>query len=139
MRRHPVRSHRRARAAASLALAAIIPSIGVMAPSIATAGGLKSGWTAESLADETMECTEALVLGAWENTKREQGADASLPLTKEIRDQLEPQIASMKKLCACAVRAGAERYTKAEADATPKDLDRFVADTIAKGACKLDH
>lgn len=110
-----------------------------LVPSLARGGQLKNGWTAEALANETMECTEALVLGAWENTKREQGADPSLPLTKEIRDQLEPQIASMKKLCACAVRAGAEHYTKAEADTAPKDLDRFVADTIATGTCKLDH
>jgi len=108
-------------------------------PARARSGELKNGWTAASLANETMECTESLVRGAWENAKREQGADASLPLTKEIRDQLEPQIASMKKLCACAVRAGAERYTKAEADAAPKDLERFVADTIATGTCKLDR
>lgn len=103
------------------------------------AGDLKPGWTAEALATETMDCTESLVQGAWENTKREQGADASLPLTKEIRDELAPQIASMKKLCACAVRAAAEHYGKAEADATPKDLDRFVTDTIAKGICKLEQ
>jgi len=105
----------------------------------ADAGTLKPGWTAESLATETMDCTDALVQGAWENTKREQGADPALPLTKEIREQLAPQIASMKKLCACAVRAAAEKYSKAEADATPKDLDRFVADTINQGACKLEH
>ena len=103
------------------------------------AGELKPGWTAEALASETMECTESLVQGAWENTKREQGADPKLPLTKEIRDELAPQIASMKKLCACAVRTAAERYTKAEADATPTDLDRFVSETIAKGTCKLEQ
>ena len=105
----------------------------------AFAGDLKPGWTAESLASETMDCTESLVQGAWENTKREQKADPALPLTKEIREQLAPQIASMKKLCACAVRAAAEHYSKAEADKTPADLDRFVTDTITKGACKLDH
>lgn len=125
MRRHPFSS-------ALLLLAVLVPSI-------ARGGQLKTGWTAEALANETMECTETLVLGAWKNAKREQGADTALPLTKEIRDQLEPQIASMKKLCACAVRAGAEHYTKAEADAKPKDLDRFVADTIAKGTCKRAH
>ncbi|MFN2424918.1 MAG: hypothetical protein ABR587_00575 [Candidatus Binatia bacterium] len=43
----------------------------------------------------------------------------------------------MKSLCTCAVRAGAVRYTKAEADQSPADLDSFVTDTIAKGTCKL--
>jgi len=103
----------------------------------AMAGELKAGWTPELLAAETDDCTKALVEGAWENTKREQGADPSMPLTDEIRKQLEPQIASMKALCACAVRAGAERYTKTEADKTPADLDSFVTETVAKGDCKL--
>lgn len=99
---------------------------------------LKAGWTEPALAKESADCTEQLVQGAWENTKRDQGADPSLPLTPEIRKQLAPQIAAMEKLCACAVRRGAERYTKAEADATPADLEQFVADTITKGTCKLE-
>lgn len=103
----------------------------------AEAGELKAGWTAALLASENEDCTEALVQGAWENTKREQGADPAMPLTSEIRKQLEPQIASMKTLCECAVRAGAERYTKAEADKSPADLDAFVTETIAKGTCTL--
>ncbi len=111
----------------------------VLVAAAAHAEGLKPGWTADALASETMRCTESLVQGAWENSKREQGADPALPLTREIRDELAPQIASMKKLCACAVRAGAERYTKAEADAAPKDLERFVSETIGKGICKLDQ
>jgi hypothetical protein len=114
--------------------------VALLALAVATpglAGELKAGWTAESLASETEDCTRTVVEGAWENTKREQGADPALPLTSEIRKQLEPQIASMKALCACAVRAGAERYTKAEADKTPADLDAFVAETIATGTCKL--
>jgi hypothetical protein len=105
----------------------------------AKAADLQPGWTADALATETMECTESLVQGAWNNSKREQNADPALPLTKEIRDQLAPQIASMQKLCACAVRAAAEHYPKAAADAAPKDLDRFVADTIAQGTCKLEQ
>jgi len=103
----------------------------------ADAGEMKAGWTPELLASETDDCTEALVQGAWDNTKREQGADAALAMSPEIRKQLEPQIAAMKKLCECAVRAGAERYTKAEADKTPADLDNFVTETIANGTCKL--
>ena len=103
----------------------------------ARAGELKAGWTAEGLAIETADCTKTLVQGAWNNTKREQGVDPGMPLTEEVMKEIEPQIASMRKLCACAVRAGAEHYTKAEADRAPVDLDRFLADTIAKGACKL--
>jgi hypothetical protein len=119
-----------------LSTLAIVLVLGSAAPGRA-GGELKPGWTAEVLATETVDCTKSLVQGAWANTKREQGADPNLPLTDEILKELEPQIASMKKLCACAVRAAAERYTKAEADKAPADLDRFVADTIAKGTCKL--
>jgi hypothetical protein len=111
--------------------------LALVIPSLAAAGELKAGWTEALLATEASECTEALVAGAWENTKRDQGADPALAMTPEIRKQLEPQIESMKGLCACAVRAGAERYTKAEADKTPADLDTFVLETIDKGTCKL--
>jgi hypothetical protein len=116
---------------------AIASLLAVALPAFAAAGELKAGWTPELLATETTECTEVLVAGAWENTKRDQGADPALAMTPEIRKQLEPQIESMKGLCACAVRAGAERYTKAEADKTPADLDTFVLETIDKGTCKL--
>lgn len=98
----------------------------------------KAGWTPEALSTASVACTEELVQGAWANTKREQGVDADKPLTPEIREQLAPQIAAMKKLCGCAVREAAKRYTKAEADKAPKDLDRFVADVIARGVCKLE-
>ena len=101
-------------------------------------GPLKEGWSEDALKKETAACTEQLVRGAWENTKREQGADPSLPLTAEIRTQLAPQIAGMEKLCGCAIRAGAKRYTKAEADATPADLERFIGETISSGTCKLE-
>jgi len=99
---------------------------------------LKAGWTPEALSTASAACTEELVQGAWSNTKREQGVNADKPLTPEIREQLAPQIAAMKKLCACAVREGAKRYTKAEADRSPKDLDKFVADVIGRGVCKLE-
>jgi hypothetical protein len=123
---------------ARLSLAAVAVALSVAAPCRgARAGELKAGWTADVLATETADCTKTLVQGAWDNTKREQGVDPALPLTEEVMKELEPQIASMRKLCACAVRAGAEHYTKAEADRTPADLDRFVTDMIAKGACKL--
>jgi hypothetical protein len=118
---------------------AVAALLALSLPAPAVAGELKAGWTPELLASETEDCTQALVEGAWENTKREQGVDPAMPLTSEIRKQLEPQIASMKSLCACAVRAGAERYTKAEADKTPADLHGFVTETISKGTCTLSQ
>ena len=99
---------------------------------------LKEGWTEEAVKTASDECTEALVQGTWENTKREQGVDPSKPLTDEIRKELAPQIASMRKLCACAVREGAKRYTRAEAEAIPADLERAVSESIADGTCKVE-
>jgi hypothetical protein len=116
---------------------ALVALLVLALPHPADAAELKAGWTPESLAANNEECTEALVKGAWENTNREQGVNPAMPLTAEIRKQLEPQIAAMKKLCECAVRTGAERYTKDEADKSPDDLTRFIAETIDKGTCKL--
>jgi hypothetical protein len=104
----------------------------------AAADDLKAGWTPAALVEASTACTEELVQGAWSNTKREQGVDPAKPLTPEIRKQLEPQIAAMKKLCECAVRKAAARYSKAEGEASPKDLDRFVAGVVESGACKLE-
>ncbi len=115
--------------------------VGVFVLTAAPAGAgekVKAGWTSEALDEASAECTEALVQGTWENTKREQGADPSKPLTDEIRKTLAPQIASMKKLCTCAVREGAKRYTRAEAEAGPADLERAVSESIAKGICKIE-
>jgi len=104
----------------------------------AAEGDFKAGWTKKLLDSETEDCTEATVKAAWENTKRDQGVDPSLPLTPDVRKKLAPQIAAMKKLCACAIRAAAKRYTRAEAEATPSDLQQFIADTVANGTCKLE-
>ena len=110
-----------------------------MSTSVRAEGDLKAGWTKKLLDSETEDCTEATVKDAWENTKRDQGVDPSLPLTPEVRKKLAPQIAAMKKLCACAIREAAKRYTRAEAEATPGDLQQFIADTVAKGTCKLER
>ena len=111
----------------------------VPAVAAARADAVKDDWTTKRIESETTECTEATVKDAWENTKREQGADPSLPLTPEIRKELAPQIAAMKKLCACAIREAAKRYTWAEAQATPGDLQNFIAETVSKGTCKLER
>lgn len=101
-------------------------------------GDFKAGWTKKILDSEIADCTEATVKDAWENTKSQQGVDPNLPLTPEVRKKLEPQIAAMKKMCACAIREAAKRYTRAEAEATPSDLQEFIADTVAKGTCKME-
>ena len=100
---------------------------------------LKEGWTSEAIRSAADECTEALVQGTWEDSQQKQGGDPTQPPTTAFRKQLAPEIAKMKKLCACAVRAGAKRYTRAEAEATPADLERAVSESIANGTCKLEQ
>jgi hypothetical protein len=111
----------------------------LVAGAAAASDGLKDGWTKEELESSSAGCTDQLVQGAWENTKRDQGVDPAKLLTPEIRKQLGPQIEAMRKLCACAVREAAKRYSKAEAEKSPKDLDRFVADVVSRGVCKLEQ
>jgi len=100
---------------------------------------LKDGWTPKLLASETADCTEATVRDAWENTKQAQGLDPATPLTPKVRKKLAPEIAAMKKLCACAIHAAAKRYTRAEAEASPEDLQSFIAETVSNGTCKLEQ
>jgi hypothetical protein len=109
-----------------------------LSTAVRAADDFKAGWTKKLLDSEIADCTEATVKDAWENTKSQQGADPNLPLTPEIRKKLEPQIAAMKKMCACAIREAAKRYTRAEAEATPSDLQQFIADTVANGTCKIE-
>lgn len=109
-----------------------------MATTARAADAFKEGWTKKLIESETKDCTEATVKDAWENTKSQQGVDPSLPLTPEVRKKLAPQIAALKKMCACAIREAAKRYTRAEADATPSDLQQFIADTVANGTCKVE-
>lgn len=99
----------------------------------------KDSWTGDEIASATDGCTEQLVQGAWDNTKRATGVDPTKPLTPDLRTELAPQIEAMRKLCACAVREASKRYSKTEAERSPKDLDRFVADVIARGVCKLER
>jgi len=109
-----------------------------MSTSVRAADDFKAGWTKKLIDSETADCTEATVKDAWENTKSQQGVDPSLPLTPEVRKKLAPQIAALKKMCACAIREAAKHYTRAEAETTPSDLQQFIADTVAKGTCKLE-
>jgi hypothetical protein len=119
----------------AFAFATVSPAV---AAGKAKAAKLKEGWTEEKVKSASDDCTEALVQGMWENTKKDQGVEGPKPLTDAIRKELEPQIAPMRRLCACAVREGAKRYTYAEAEAGPADLERAVAESISDGTCKVE-
>jgi hypothetical protein len=123
----------------TLAVLALVAAVASAADAPPTTPKPKDGWTGDELASATDGCTEQLVQGTWDNTKRAQGVNPSKPLTPEIRAELAPQIEAMRKLCACAVREASKRYSKKEAEGSPKDLDRFVADVIARGVCKLER
>jgi hypothetical protein len=110
--------------------------VGLLATPASAGGTLKAGWTPEVLRSTIAECTEVLVQGTWENTKKDQGVDPKAELTAEIRKQLAPEIAKLEKLCTCAVREGAKRYTHAEAEAGPADLERAVSESMSNGRCK---
>jgi hypothetical protein len=113
-------------------------ALGLSIVTAAAAGGqLQAGWTAKALDAASADCTHALIQGTWENARREQGADPATPITDGFRKEHASEIASMKKLCACAVREGAKRYTREEAEATPADLERAASESIAAGTCKL--
>jgi hypothetical protein len=98
------------------------------------ADGKKPVWSAEELDTEVAACTEALVKGAWENTKRAQDIDPKAELTPEIRKQLAPQIAAMQKVCDCAVREAAKKF--GQGDSGKPEFQRFVVDSVTRGKCK---
>lgn len=91
-------------------------------------------WTAEALNVEAAACTEALVNGAWERTKRAQHVDPGMKMTPEIRKQLAPQIASMARVCDCAVREAAKKFGRD--DANKPEFQLFAIETVTKGKCK---
>ncbi len=123
----------------SLAVLVVVATAAVAADSKGSKSDLKDGWTPKLLASQTADCTEATVRDAWENTKRAQGVDPATPLTKAVRKKLAPEIAAMKKLCACAIHEAAKRYTRAEVEASPEDLQSFLAETVSNGTCKLEQ
>ena len=113
-------------------------ALGLSTVTAADAGDkLKAGWTSKALDAASTDCTNALVQGTWENARREQDADPAAPITDDFRKEHASEIASIKKLCACAVREGAKRYTREEAEATPADLERAASESIAAGTCKV--
>lgn len=100
------------------------------------ADAYKDGWTPKALDEAVGACTDALVEGAWENTKREQGADPAMPLTPEIRKQLAPQIESFRGLCHCTVKATARKYGKTDFEKQPEAMERYAKELVTSGRCK---
>jgi hypothetical protein len=102
----------------------------------AAAAEYANGWT-ELTIDEAVEaCTEALVQGAWENTKREQKVDPKRPLTPEIRKQLAPQIEALNRLCECTVKETAKKYGQKDYEKKPDEVQRYTLDLVKRGVCK---
>lgn len=91
-------------------------------------------WTPEQLKAESAACTDELVKGAWENTKRDQQLDPKLEMTPEIRKQLAPQIAGLAAVCDCAVREAAKRFGRG--DANKSEFQRFAIETVTSGKCR---
>lgn len=94
----------------------------------------KPAWTEDQLKLESAACTEALVQGAWERTKRAQNADPKMEMTPDIRKQLAPQIEQMAKVCDCAVREAAKKFN-AE-DSNKPEFQQFAIETVTSGKCK---
>jgi hypothetical protein len=94
----------------------------------------KPEWTPEVLKAESAACTDELVKGAWENTKRDQQLDPGLEMTPEMRKQFAPQIATMAAVCDCAVREAAKKFGRGDVD--KPEFKRFAIETVTTGKCK---
>lgn len=101
------------------------------------AGKLAEGWTPEGVKEANQACTDALVAGAWENTKRDQQLDPKLEMSPEIREALKPQIAAFGKLCECTVRKMAEKYSRKDYEKDDGSVEKYARDLVEKGTCKL--
>lgn len=109
----------------------------LLATAAAAADKLADGWTPERLKQANAACTDALVAGAWENTKREQKLDEKMELTPEIREQLKPQIAAFDELCACTVRKMAEKFSRKAYEHDDGTVETYTRELVEKGTCKL--
>ncbi|MCW5891133.1 MAG: hypothetical protein KIT14_11360 [bacterium] len=98
---------------------------------------LAEGWTPEAVKEANVACTDALVDGAWKNTKREQKLDETLALTPEIREQLAPQIKAFGKLCECTVRKMAEKFSRNDYEHDDGQVEKYARELVENGTCKL--
>jgi hypothetical protein len=101
----------------------------------ASAGEYADGWTADGIKQAVDACTNELVEGVWNNTKKDQGIDPDRPLTPELRKQLAPQIEAFHRLCDCTVKNTAKKFGSV---AFHKDTDaagRYAQELVKKGTC----
>ncbi|HXJ34308.1 MAG TPA: hypothetical protein VMS22_09765 [Candidatus Eisenbacteria bacterium] len=96
----------------------------------------KDGWTPNTIRDAVGACTDALVDGAWENTKRDQGIDPKRQMTPELRKQLEPQIDAFRRLCDCTVRETAKKYGAKDYERQSDVVQRYTVELVQRGTCK---
>jgi hypothetical protein len=101
------------------------------------AGKLAEGWTPDGVKEANKACTDALVDGAWENTKRDQNLDPKLEMSPEIREALKPQIAAFGKLCECTVGKLAEKYSRKAYENDDGSVEKYARELVEKGTCKL--
>jgi hypothetical protein len=94
------------------------------------------GWTPDGIKQAVDACTNELVEGAWNNTKKDQGIDADRPLTPELRKQLAPQIEAFHGLCDCTVKNTAKKFGSAAYHKDADAVGRYAQDLVKKGTCK---
>ena len=114
----------------------LLLALALLVPVAAPAGEYADGWTPDGIKQAVDACTNELVEGVWNNTKKEQGIDPDRPLTPELRKQLAPQIEAFHGLCDCTVKNTAKKFGSV---AFHKDTDaagRYAQELVKKGTCK---
>ena len=114
----------------------LLLALALLVPVAAPAGEYADGWTPDGIKQAVDACTNELVEGVWNNTKKDQGIDPDRPLTPELRKQLAPQIEAFHGLCDCTVKNTAKKFGSV---AFHKDTDaagRYAQELVKKGTCK---
>ena len=108
----------------------------LLGPAAAFGGEYADGWTPEGIKQAIEACTNELVEGAWNNTKKDQGIDADRPLTPELRKQLAPQIEAFHGLCDCTVKHTAKKFGSTAYHKEADAVGRYAQELVKKGTCK---
>ena len=102
----------------------------------AVAAEYADGWTTTEVDHAVEGCTEALVQGAWANTKKDEGFDPEMPLSDEIRTQLKPQIEGFRGFCGCVVKEMARTVSRKAYASDEGDMSHRVDGIVKSGKCK---
>jgi len=108
----------------------------LVGPAAVIAGEYVDGWTPDGIEQLVEACTNELVEGVWNNTKKDQGIDADRPLTPELRKQLAPQIEAFRGLCDCTVKNSAKKFGATAYHKDAAAVGRYAQDLVKKGTCK---